>query len=313
MSTPRGGAGTRSPHTPACRALPLAHEGEVREGRRWGPRVPARAQRRRGYRPCPVAAAGRWSTKTSAGIVRRVRWPQQLPCALANTCSSTGTRPHASSSLCSHVVHIAIHSCSRWLAPRCSCRQTFGLRCVRRVTRRRHQRGLRVFGGGPPHTRTAQHSTPHPLSHALHAPLPLPHISVSTLQQTPTQCETVKAGTDAGATTTKRSGARGWTWRNELAAHVWWYTRCASGCPSRSVSAASASATSTPPSAQATRTTLPSYAGACAAVHPPLPMSGRRSRSLWFGKPPLEIRAKAAARLDLEVSAGWSSPSSRGL
>ena len=35
--------------------------------------------------------------------------------------------------------------------------------------------------------------------------------------------------------------------------------------------------------------------------------------ALGFGKPPLESRAKAAARLDLEVSAGWVSPSSRGV
>jgi hypothetical protein len=36
-------------------------------------------------------------------------------------------------------------------------------------------------------------------------------------------------------------------------------------------------------------------------------------RRLGFGKPPLESRAKAEARLDLEVSAGWVNPSSRGL
>jgi hypothetical protein len=34
---------------------------------------------------------------------------------------------------------------------------------------------------------------------------------------------------------------------------------------------------------------------------------------LGFGKPPLKSRAKAAARLDLEVSAGWVSPSSSGM
>jgi hypothetical protein len=34
---------------------------------------------------------------------------------------------------------------------------------------------------------------------------------------------------------------------------------------------------------------------------------------LGFGKPPLESRAKAAARWDLYVSAGWVSPSSRGM
>jgi hypothetical protein len=33
---------------------------------------------------------------------------------------------------------------------------------------------------------------------------------------------------------------------------------------------------------------------------------------IGFGKPPLESRAKAVARLDLAVSAGWASPSSRG-
>ena len=34
---------------------------------------------------------------------------------------------------------------------------------------------------------------------------------------------------------------------------------------------------------------------------------------LGFGKPPLESRPKAAARSDLEASAGWASPSSRGM
>jgi uncharacterized protein YjbJ (UPF0337 family) len=37
------------------------------------------------------------------------------------------------------------------------------------------------------------------------------------------------------------------------------------------------------------------------------------SLSLGFGKPHLKSRANAAARLDLEVSAGWASPYSHGL
>jgi hypothetical protein len=39
----------------------------------------------------------------------------------------------------------------------------------------------------------------------------------------------------------------------------------------------------------------------------------KTGRLLGFGKPPLESRPKAATRLDLEVSAGWVSPSSRDL
>jgi hypothetical protein len=45
-------------------------------------------------------------------------------------------------------------------------------------------------------------------------------------------------------------------------------------------------------------------------VIPPTPA---RTLHLGFGKPPLESRATAAARLGLEVCAGWARPSSRCL